>query len=158
MPIITIKTIINAPAQRCFDLSRSIDLHQISTIETKERAIAGKTSGLIGLNETVTWQAKHFGITQKLTSKITAFDSPSYFVDEMVSGAFKAFRHEHFFEMIHDQTEMTDRFDYTSPLGIIGKLFDNIVLEKYMFSLLYKRNQVIKEFAESNKWKKVLSV
>lgn len=71
MPCIKIETTIHAPVQRCFDLSRSIDLHQISTIETKERAIAGKTSGLIGLNETVTWQAKHFGITQKLTSKIT---------------------------------------------------------------------------------------
>ncbi|WP_323755801.1 SRPBCC family protein [Roseivirga sp.] len=158
MPIITIKTIINAPIQRCFDLSRSTDLHQISTIETKERAIAGKITGLIGLNETVTWRAKHFGITQNLTSKITAFDSPHFFVDEMVSGAFKSFKHEHHFEEIDGQTQMIDCFDYTSPLGIIGRFFDSIVLEKYMFKLLEKRNQVIKEFAESEKWKQVLSV
>ncbi|KYG82222.1 SRPBCC family protein [Roseivirga echinicomitans] len=158
MPIIIIKTLINAPIQRCFDLSRSIDLHQISTVQTKERAIAGKTSGLIGLNETVTWRAKHFGITQNLTSKITAVNSPNYFVDEMVSGAFKSFKHEHHFEVINGQTQMIDQFYYTSPLRIIGRLFDSIVLEKYMFKLLEKRNQVIKEFAESNKWKQVLSV
>ena len=156
MPCIKIETTIHAPVQRCFDLSRSIDLHQISTIETKERAIAGKTSGLIGLNETVTWQAKHFGITQKLTSKITVFNSPHYFVDEMVKGAFKSFKHEHHFEEINGQTQMKDRFDYTSPLGILGKLFDKLILEKYMFKLLEKRNQVIKEYAESEKWKQVL--
>tara|TARA_R110000796_G_scaffold252645_2_gene390231 strand:- start:91710 stop:92186 length:477 start_codon:yes stop_codon:yes gene_type:complete len=157
MPIIRIEMAINAPIQRCFDLSRSIDLHQISTIQTKERAIAGKTEGLINLNETVTWQAKHFGITQKLTSQITAFNSPHYFVDEMVKGAFKSFKHEHHFEECNGQTLVTDKFDYTSPLGILGWLFDKIVLEKYMFKLLYKRNQVIKEYAESEKWKQVLS-
>jgi len=157
MPVIRIEMTINAPIQRCFDLSRSIDLHQISTIQTKERAIAGKTEGLINLNETVTWQAKHFGITQKLTSQITVFNSPHYFVDEMVKGAFKSFKHEHHFEECNGQTLVTDKFDYASPLGILGRLFDKIVLEKYMFKLLYKRNQVIKEYAESEKWKQVLS-
>ena len=157
MPIIRIEMAINAPIQRCFDLSRSIDLHQISTSQTNEKAIAGKTEGLINLNETVTWQAKHFGITQKLTSQITVFNSPHYFVDEMVKGAFKSFKHEHHFEECNGQTLVTDKFNYTSPLGILGWLFDKIVLEKYMFKLLYKRNQVIKEYAESEKWKQVLS-
>lgn len=157
MPTITIETVINAPIQLCFNLSRSIDLHQISTSQTKEKAIAGITSGLIGLNETVTWRAKHFGITQTLTSVITAFDSPNYFVDEMVSGAFKKFRHEHHFKEASGQTHVIDRFTYTSPFGFIGKLFDRMVLEKYMFNLLYKRNLVIKEYAESEKWKEIIN-
>ncbi|MFT5512607.1 MAG: hypothetical protein ACI8SE_001005 [Bacteroidia bacterium] len=62
MSTITVKTHINAPTERVFDLSRSIDLHQISTQQPSEKAIGGKTSGLIGLNETVTWKAKHFGM------------------------------------------------------------------------------------------------
>src|SRR5665811_1912859 len=97
MPRIELRTEIKANKEIVFDLSRSIDLHRISTEHTNEEAIAGKTSGLIELNESVTWKAKHFGIYQRLTSKVTEFDRPNYFVDEMVNGAFKNFRHEHHF-------------------------------------------------------------
>lgn len=55
MPVITLDTYIQASREVVFDLSRDIDLHQISTRHTNEKAIAGKTSGLIGLGETVTW-------------------------------------------------------------------------------------------------------
>src|SRR6478752_6011997 len=98
MPIIKLQTSIQADKKIVFDLSRSIDLHQISTAHTNEKAIAGKVTGLIELHESVTWEARHFGVTQQLTSKITEYDYPNYFVDEMVSGAFKRFKHEHHFE------------------------------------------------------------
>jgi ligand-binding SRPBCC domain-containing protein len=78
-------------------------LHKISTKHTNEEAIAGKTSGLIELNESVTWKAKHFGFYQLLTSKITEFENPDYFVDEMV-GAFKWFKHKHSFTTHDDKT------------------------------------------------------
>ena len=98
MPKIELKTEIKAEKEIVFDLSRSIDLHKISTEHTNEEAIAGKTSGLIGMNETVTWRAKHFGIYQKLTSKITEYNRPNNFTDEMQKGAFSEFKHEHHFE------------------------------------------------------------
>lgn len=157
MPRIVLETEINAPIERCFDLSRSIDLHKISTEHTNEEAIDGVTSGLINLNESVTWRAKHFGIYQNLTTKITEFDSPRFFVDEMVKGAFKGFKHEHHFVQIENGTQMTDIFDYQSPFGILVKLADKVVLKKYMTKLLIKRNETIKEFAESDKWKLVLA-
>jgi ligand-binding SRPBCC domain-containing protein len=157
MPIIKLHTEINAQIEIVFDLSRSIDLHKISTEHTNERAIAGKTSGLIELGESVTWRAKHFGVYQNLTAKITAYNRPNYFVDEMVSGAFARFKHEHHFEQREEVTLMTDVFDYTSPLGILGRLADKILLEKYMTEFLIQRNRIMKEFAESDKWKEVLS-
>jgi ligand-binding SRPBCC domain-containing protein len=98
MPVIRLNTYILSDIETCFDLARSIDLHQISTAHTNEKAIAGTVNGLINLNEHVTWQAKHFGITQQLTSKITAFDRPLYFRDEQVKGAFKFIIHDHYFE------------------------------------------------------------
>ena len=76
MPKIELQTEIKADRSIVFDLSRSIDLHKISTEHTNEEAIAGKTRGLIDLNESVTWKAKHFGIYQKLTSKITHLTDP----------------------------------------------------------------------------------
>lgn len=159
MPVITIITSINAPVQVVFDLSRSVDLHKLSTVQTNEEAIAGKTSGLIGEGESVTWRAKHLGFYQVLTSKITFFDSPNKFTDEMVNGAFKSFVHQHYFEAKNGVTVMTDVFDYESPLGLLGKMADGLFLKQYMKRLLEKRNQTIKEFAEdSAKHKKILTL
>ena len=148
MPVITITTVIDGPVKRVFDLSRSIDLHKISTAHTNEEAVDGKTSGLIGLGESVTWKAKHFGVTQLLTSKITAFNQPSYFVDEMVSGAFKRFKHEHIFVVQNGKVLMTDVFNYTSPYGVFGRMADALFLKRYMANLLIERNKIVKAFAE----------
>ena len=156
MPVIELKTTIHAPIKRCFDLSRSIDLHADSMSHTHEKPIAGRTSGLIELNETVTWSARHFGITQQLTSLITDVESPSFFADEMVKGAFKRFRHEHHFSEKDDTTTLIDIFEYTSPLGLVGRLFDALILKNYMRDLLIRRNEVLKEYAESDQWKKLL--
>jgi ligand-binding SRPBCC domain-containing protein len=156
MPKIEITTIINAPIERCFDLATSIDMHTISTSKTKEKAIAGRTSGLAQLNDTVTWQATHFGIKQNLTSLISAFDRPHYFKDDQVRGAFKSFHHEHIFELKEDVVTMKDIFEYVSPFGIIGRIFNDLVLTSYLHKFLTNRNNIIKFYAETDEWKKVL--
>ena len=156
MPVILIETEIESTKKIVFDLSRSIDLHKISAAKTNEEAISGTTSGLINLGESVTWKAKHLGFTQKLTTKITQFNSPDYFVDIMTKGAFKSFKHEHFFKEKNGKTLMIDKFDYKSPFGILGNFVDFIFLKKYMTNFLIERNQIVKEFAESEKWKQVL--
>jgi len=131
-------------------------LHQISAEHTGEKAIAGVTSGLIGLYETVTWRARHFGITQTLTTEITALNRPTYFVDKMRKGAFRGFKHEHLFVRQGSSTVMKDVFDYQSPLGPLGRMVDFIILERYMRDFLIKRNDTIKAFAETERWKQVL--
>jgi len=156
MPTIYLTIEINAPIERCFDLSRSIDLHTLSTSHTNEKAIAGVTSGLIGLNEEVTWRARHFGIYQELTSRITGFQAPVFFEDTMVKGAFKKIEHKHFFEVQGSKTIMKDEFRFEAPLGILGKL-SHIVLVPYLKNFLIKRNKMIKDVAESNQWKQLLT-
>jgi ligand-binding SRPBCC domain-containing protein len=156
MPEIQLTTTIQSAIEVCFDLARSIDLHQISTAHTNEKAVAGITKGLINLNEFVTWQAVHFGIKQKLTSKITAFNKPFYFRDEQVKGAFKFIMHDHFFETKNELVIMKDVFSFQSPFGFAGTLADKIILTNYLTKLLAKRNNIIKEFAESGKWKEIL--
>lgn len=153
---ITLQTKIRADIHICFDLARSIDLHSISVSNTEEKAIAGRTSGLIKLGETVTWQAKHFGVRQQLTSKITSLQAPYYFVDEQVNGAFKKMYHQHIFQFDGTYTHMTDIFEFESPMGILGKIFNKLVLTQYMTRFLLQRNGVIKEYAETLLWKEVL--
>jgi ligand-binding SRPBCC domain-containing protein len=156
MPKIQIITEIKSTLEICFDLARSIDLHKISTSKTKEEAIAGTTKGLINLNETVTWKATHFGIRQKLTTQITAFDRPNYFRDEQIDGIFKSMVHEHRFEEHDGRVIMTDVFEFESPLGILGRIFNTLVLTRYMTKFLKDRNKIIKEYAETGKWKGIL--
>ncbi|MNJ93117.1 hypothetical protein D3C87_107960 [compost metagenome] len=157
MPKIEISTEIYAPIEICFDLSRSIDLHRISTLKTNEKAIYGVTSGLINLNETATWEATHFGFRQHLTSKITACNRPYSFVDEQTKGIFKSIFHLHEFQEINGKVIMKDTFEFSSPYGILGRLFNFLVLTNYLKNLLMKRNQVIKNYAETEKWKTVLA-
>lgn len=145
--------LIDAPMKICFDLSRSIEFHTHSTSWTKEKAIGGRTSGLIEINDKVTWEATHFFIRQQLTSKITEFDYPFHFRDEMVNGAFKSFKHDHFFHHQNDKTLMIDVFEFQSPFGLVGQIFNYLVLEKYMEHFLRKRCDMIKSTAESDNWK-----
>lgn len=150
MTAIHLETIINAPIETCFDLSRSIDFHIDSASHTQERAVAGKTSGLIEAGESVTWEARHFGIMQRLTVQITAMRSPTYFCDEMLQGAFKTMKHQHFFHSLPTgQTQMIDIFEYQTPFGIFGKAFDVLVLKRHMTNFLLKRNAILKQRAES---------
>ena len=157
MPDIKLYTSIHAPIEIVFDLSRSIDLHQKSTLITNEKVISGKESGLFGLNEQVTWRARHFSLYQNFTSKITALESPNYFVDEMQKGTFQTFRHEHFFEKEGENTLMKDVLHYSAPLGFIGKIADRLFLEKYLTRFLEIRNETIKKVAETEKWKSYLN-
>jgi ligand-binding SRPBCC domain-containing protein len=156
MPTIHLTTFIAAPAERVFDLARSIDLHRKSLAHTREEAVAGTTSGLIKLDETVTWKAKHLGKTRILKSRITAMNAPLSFTDEMVDGDFKSIRHEHHFKRIDNGTLLIDLFHFESPYGGLGRLFNQLFLTSYLKKLLEMRNQSIKEYAESEKWKFIL--
>lgn len=148
MPVIHIETFINADIEIVFDLARSVDLHQLSTAKTNEEVVGGRKTGLMELGEEVTWRARHFGIYQKLTSKITAFERPLHFTDEMTKGIFKRFVHKHSFQKSEKGTIMIDDFNYTSPLGPLGIAADRLFLKRYMTKFLIERNRVIKSYAE----------
>ncbi|HLP64986.1 SRPBCC family protein [Flavobacterium sp.] len=148
MTSIHLITRIKAPVQDVFDAARNIDLHQNSAYQTHEKAIAGKTSGWIELGETVTFKGKHFGIYLTHTSKIIKMEKPHFFVDKMIEGKFKSFKHLHFFEEKEGVTIMTDILEYETPFGFFGKLFDRLLLKNHLEKFLLERNQILKENTE----------
>ena len=153
MPRILLETQINAPIDVCFDIARSVDVHLASSSHTGERAVAGRTSGLMNLHDTVTWRARHLGVWQNLTSKISEMTAPEYFTDEMTQGAFRSFRHEHHFTKSDDGgTLMKDIFEFESPFGVAGMVVNRLFLTAYMRRFLEERNRCIKEYAESGAW------
>ena len=157
MPKIHLTSFIAAPIERVFDLSRSINLHQISTASSNEKAIDGVMTGLINKDETVTWQAMHLFKKRQFTSKITEMKSPDFFIDEMVKGDFASFHHEHHFKATDNGTIMIDIINFETPYGKIGKMANAIFLKKYLEKFLIKRNEVIKDYAETQKWKTILN-
>lgn len=157
MITIRLSTHIAAPRERVFDLARSIDLHTRSLDWTGEEPVAGRMSGLIGLGETVTWRARHLGVRQRLTSRISAYDRPAYFQDVMVRGAFAWMEHDHWFDATPDGgTVLRDDFRFAAPLGALGRIAETLVLRRYMTRFLERRNAVIKRVAESEEWREFL--
>jgi ligand-binding SRPBCC domain-containing protein len=157
MPFIHLTTFIAAPIERVFDLSRSIDLHKKSMAHTNEKAVAGTTSGLIQFQETVTWKAKHLFRERVIRVKITEMSRPFSFTNEMMEGDFRSMKHEHHFKKTENGTFMINLFNYSSPYGIIGNIANKIFLTNYLKKLLDHRNKIIKEYAETEKWKFVLA-
>jgi hypothetical protein len=133
------QTQVPASVQETFDRSRSIDLHLSSMSDSRERAIAGVTSGLMSEGEEVTWRAWHFGVPIRMTSRITAMTEPELFVDEQVRGPFRWFRHEHEFRPDGAGTLMIDRVKFTAPLGPLGAIAE-LVIGPYLRRLIEKRN------------------
>lgn len=148
MPVIKYTTYIEAPISRCFDLARDVDVHTITTSTTKEKAVAGVTKGLLNKGDSVTWEATHFGVRQRLTARITEMNAPYTFTDKLVRGAFRSFTHTHTFIEHGTGTVMEDIFDYKSPLGILGKLADVLFLERYMKTFIFSRANELKKIAE----------
>ena len=157
MPTIHLTTFIAAPAQVVFDLSRHIGLHKESMSKFSEEAVAGTRFGLIENDESVTWKAKHFFKTRILRVKITAMKKNEMFTDEQAEGDFKMMKHEHHFKPCDNGTILIDLFHFETPYGTVGRWFNSIYLTRYMRRLLEQRNKTIKEFAETDKGRKLLA-
>jgi len=147
---IRVTTIIAAPALRCFDLARSVDAHIQSAGTSGEKAVAGRSSGLLELGDEVTWEARHLGVRQRLTSRITAFQPPGYFQDRMIRGAFKSLEHDHHFDQSDDgATIMHDVVRFDAPFGPLGWLAERLILAGHLRRFLRQRGLALKAMAES---------
>ena len=148
MPTIVLETRIRAPIGICFDLARDVDTHVATSASTGERAVGGKTTGLLDLGDEVTFEAVHLGVRQRLTSRIVEFDRPRRFVDEMVRGAFASFRHVHEFTDEGGSILVRETATWRSPLGILGAIADALVVERHLRTFLETKLSGLKAVAE----------
>lgn len=141
----TLETDIAASPSAVFDLARDIGAHVASMRGSRERAVAGVTSGRMDLGDSVTFRARHFGAWFTLTARITEMEEPTRFVDEQTRGPFRSFRHEHVFEATaQGGTRMTDTIDLASP--VFGVLAERLVLVPHLRRLLSERNAHLAAF------------
>lgn len=157
MPRIHKTTFIAAPAERVFDLSRHIALYKKIFQSRKEKLTSGAASTLIGKNETITIIAKHAGKSRMTMMKVTTFQRPSLFIEEQVKGDLESYRHEHHFKPVENGTIVIDILEFDIPKDIIAKIFGKVYFKKYLEEIVRKRNEVIRSYAETEKWRAVLS-
>ncbi|MFT4114597.1 SRPBCC family protein [Silvibacterium sp.] len=151
MQVIEATTVIHAPIARCFELSLSIDLEAEAGRPQRLRAIRGRTCGIIGPEEQVTWRTKQFGIWVTHTSVISQYRPHEFFEDSMVRGVFRFFRHQHTFRALADgATEMRDYLTFAMPYGPFGLVLEKRFVRKRMEDLLEVRNALIKRTAEAD--------
>lgn len=135
-----------------------MELHAESAASTGEQVIGGVVRGLVELGDEVTFRGRHVGLTFAMTARVTGLDRPRWFRDSMVRGPFARFDHDHLFEPVSDEdTIMRDVFDFTSPLGPIGRLADRLVLERHLARFLAERAEVLRGVAESETWRRYVS-
>ncbi|WP_433974951.1 SRPBCC family protein [Tunturiibacter lichenicola] len=156
MERIRLETWIDAPVERCFLLSLSVDLHIASAHASREKAVAGVTTGLINKGETVTFQGRHFGLTLNHTSRIEILRPYSHVQDVMIEGRFEHFEHDHHFAAMNDGTRMRDEIRFSAPWGVLGRLATSMFLRRHLTAYLEQRNALLKQVAECEEWHKYL--
>ena len=76
---IEVTTLVAAPPKRCFDLARSVDVHVRTVGQSGERAIGGRTSGLLELGEEVTWEGSALWFRSAINKSNYGVSSPALF-------------------------------------------------------------------------------
>lgn len=157
MPSLHLTTFIAAPAERVFDLSRNLAVWKYIFNSRKELFSSGAGSGLVTKGETVTITVKHAGKTRSAMLRVTELQRPGSFIEELVKGDLQHYRHEHHFKSAENGTIMIDLVDFGVPRDIIGRIVGKLYLKNYVQQLIQKRNETIRQYAETEKWRAVLS-
>ena len=149
MPLIEHKQFIKAPIDSCFDLARDVRVHTQTVLKRKVKAVGGMTKGLPVEGNSVTWESVHFGIKQRVTTRVIFMEKPYSFVEKMVKGPFRYSIHIHEFIEEEAGTIMIDHFQYKSRFSPIGVLIDKLFLAKYIEKLIVARAIELKKIAET---------
>lgn len=149
---------IAAPIERVFALSLDVGVHVDSMVAHDERIADGVRSGRMTEGDTVTWDARHFGIRFRMTSLVFDVDAPHAFSDRQIRGPFAEFRHRHTFEPApapgnpersgERATLMRDEIVFRSPFGLIGRVVDALVMRRHLVRLIEQRNDTLAALAE----------
>ena len=154
---IHVTTFILAPPDRVFDLSRNTSIYKAVLKDRKESFSSGAGASLIASGETITFNARHLGKTRMMTARLIEMERPKCFAEEQVKGDLKSFRLESHFKEVENGTILINILHFEGPRDFLGSLIAKFYLKSYLEKFLLKRNAVIKQYAESDKWKAVLN-
>ena len=145
---------INAPIERCFLLSTSVEL---AGKTYGMRPLEGKTNGLLVADDKLLWAGWKFGLPQMHEICITRHERPSFFQETMGRGRFKRYQYDHYFYEMNDRTVLNDKIRFTMPLGFIGSFVGRFIIVPYLSKRMRRRLAMLRKVAQdSREWMKYL--
>lgn len=157
MPKIHLTSFIQAPVDRVFNLSRNLVLRKKSLNAPTEQLLSSSAETLVQQGETITFRAKHLGKTREITARVTNLDQPLHFTEEQVRGDLRSYRHEYHFKPAENGTILIDILEFEGPRDMLGSLASMFFLKGYLESMIRRQHLLLREYAESDKWRAVLS-
>jgi ligand-binding SRPBCC domain-containing protein len=156
MPKIHLTHFIQAPIERVFDLNRSLAVRKKGLHQKNAQVLSSSSKGLVDAGETITLRAKHLGKTREMTARITAFKHPHQFVEEQVKGDLKSYRHEYHCKPTENGTILIDILEFEGPRDLLGSWAAPFFLKSFFTTMLNRKNDLVRQYAESDKWRAVL--
>ena len=157
MAVIFCEVPVRAPAERCFDLARSVELHADSSAGIGARAVGGRRAGLSGDGDETAWSARFFGLRFRMTTRVGDFARPTQFRDVMTRGLLRRFAHVYRFRPLPDGgCAMSDELTVEAPGGPLGRLVEAVYLTRRMRTLVRTRLERIRTVAEGDGWRRYL--
>lgn len=153
VPSLVRVTDLDADVPTALRTSLDLDVERVAGRRHRVRAMSRpgtRTTGAIGEGESVSWSTRLWGVVPVRHTSVIVEVVPddgrggARFVDEMARGAFASFRHEHGFAPLpDDRTRMSDRMTWRSPLGVLGRAADVLLVRHVLAGLLDDRNAEI---------------
>jgi ligand-binding SRPBCC domain-containing protein len=119
MPVFEHVTELRCPPAKVFEfISRPANLLAVSPPDLHLRLVDGPERLALGARITV--RGRRWGVSQSITSEVTALEPGALLKDEQRSGPFGRFVHTHRLEATPEGTRMTDRIEFDPPGGLLG--------------------------------------
>jgi hypothetical protein len=65
--------------------------------------------------------------------------------------------HEYYFYDLKEETVMVDNFYFETRFGIFGGILNFLFLKRFLTKVIQQRDEILREYAESDKWRTVLT-
>lgn len=91
----------------------------------------------------IDYTIKLFGMDQRWTTLITAYDAPHQFVDEQLRGPYSFWHHTHRFEQHKEGTNITDTVRYALPFGFFGRIAHTLFVRNQLHHIFEYRTEII---------------
>jgi ligand-binding SRPBCC domain-containing protein len=157
MGFIHITNFIAAPSETVYDLSRHILLQKKAMDKIGVRQLRGVSSGLLSVNDTILWGLRIVNKDFLFSLKVTELNPGHFIQEDMTQGSLESFKHMRHFKKIQNGTLVIDEIFYSLPKKVWTPWIDRFFLNGKLHELLRERNKVLKEYAESNKWRALLT-
>lgn len=143
---------MNSPIDRVWEFYTDIKhLEIITPVEIELKITSATSQKLIQGSEF--WLEGKLMISKRKWHSVIKSIRPYQYLDEMLTGPLRKWRHLHKFHDIHinedqKQTEVIDEVDFELPYSLVGKLFEGYVCKRLEKFFDYRKAATIKSLED----------